>query len=321
MLYRPLGRSGLRVSVISLGGWLTYGGYVDDDTAFACMEAAYDCGINFFDCAENSMDGKSEEERNDLVISTKIYNGSAFSKSLVNNKGLSRKHIVEGMDGSLSRLGLDYVDIVYANRPTRHTPMEEIVRAFNHLIDQRKTLYWGTSKWDANEITQARHCADKLGLAGPIAERPCYNMLERKTVEHDYGHLFQMHRGLTVGCPLRGGLLTGKYRDSNPLNSRFERRDIDSVSDYLNRTDAALWSATVKRISMLEPIADHLGIKLGTLALAWALKHPNVTTAIMGASEPEQVRENVLAVAAIDRLTPKVMGEIDRILGNKPAAV
>lgn len=192
MQYRFLGRSGLQVSAISLGGWLTAGGHVDDEGTFACMKAAYDCGINFFDCAEGYADGKSEIvmgkaikhfgwKRNDLVVSTKLYWGGAFGDNIVNNKGLSRKHVLEGMAASLKRLDLEYVDLVFAHRPDRQTPIEETVRAFNHLITTGQALYWGTSEWNADEIAQAWRYADKLGLIGPLMEQPAYNMLNRES--------------------------------------------------------------------------------------------------------------------------------------------
>ncbi|KAJ3575000.1 hypothetical protein NPX13_g4181 [Xylaria arbuscula] len=228
MTYRFLGRSGLQVSAISLGGWLTYGGYTENEKSFECMKAAYDSGINFFDCAEVYAEGKSEVvmgeairkfgwKRNDLVISTKLYWGVAFGDNPVNNKGLSRKHIIEGMDASLKRLGLDYVDLIYAHRPDRQTPMEETVRAFNHLINTGKALYWGTSMWSADEIAQAWRYADKLGLIGPVMEQPEYNMLNREKVELEYAHLYrEVGTGLTVFSPLRQGLLSESIETAYP---------------------------------------------------------------------------------------------------------
>ncbi|KAI1820277.1 putative voltage-gated K channel beta subunit [Xylaria intraflava] len=333
MTYRFLGRSGLQVSAISLGGWLTYGGYTEQDKSYECMKAAYDCGINFFDCAETYAEGRSEIvmgqaikkygwKRNDLVISTKLYWGSAFGDNPVNNTGLSRKHIIEGMEASLQRLGLDYVDLIYAHRPDRQTPMEETVRAFNHLINTGKALYWGTSMWNADEIAQAWRYADKLGLIGPVMEQPEYNMLNRDLVEREYAHLYrEVGLGLTVFSPMRQGLLSGKYKNGIPENSRFAQEQVGFVSAWLKRNGKAGLDELVQRVNKLEPIADGLGIKMSTLALAWVLKNPNVSSAITGASSADQVYENVRAVAVLDKLTPEIMAQVDEALGNKPAAI
>ncbi|KAI8624460.1 putative voltage-gated K channel beta subunit [Xylariaceae sp. FL1651] len=333
MTYRFLGRSGLQVSAISLGGWLTYGGYTEQQKTFDCMKAAYDCGVNFFDCAEAYAGGKSEEvmgqaiqkygwKRNDLVISTKIYWGTAFGDNPVNNKGLSRKHIIEGMDASLKRLGLEYVDLIYAHRPDRQTPMEETVRAFNHLITTGKALYWGTSMWSADEIAQAWRYADKLGLIGPVMEQPEYNMLNREKVELEYAHLYrEVGLGLTIFSPLRQGLLSGKYKDGIPDDSRFAQQQVEFIAGFWKRTGKEKWDGVVKQVNELEPIAKDLGIKMSALALAWVLKNPNVSSAITGASSVEQVYDNVRAIEAIDKLTPEIMDKIDQILANKPPAI
>lgn len=333
MTYRFLGRSGLQVSSISLGGWLTYGGHVDDEGTFKCMKAAYDSGVNFFDCAEAYAGGESEIvmgkavkkfgwKRNDLVISTKLYWGTAFGDNPVNNKGLSRKHIVEGMDAALKRLDLDYVDLIYAHRPDRQTPMEETVRAFNHLIEQGKAFYWGTSMWSADEIAQAWRYADKLGLIGPLMEQPEYNMLSREKVEHEYTHLYrETGLGLTVFSPLNKGILSGKYKNGIPDDSRFAQVSSPFVQGYLKRTPKEQWNAVIEQVNKLEPIAEKLGTKMSTLALAWVLKNPNVSSAIIGASTPEQVYENCQAVVVVDKMTPEIMAEVDEILGNKPAEI
>ncbi|KAI1812604.1 putative voltage-gated K channel beta subunit [Poronia punctata] len=333
MAYRFLGRSGLQVSALSVGGWLTYGGYTEQEKSFECMKAAYDCGINFFDCAESYAGGKSEEvmgqaikkfgwKRNDLVISTKLYWGGHNGDNPVNNKGLSRKHIIEGMDASLKRLGLEYVDVIYAHRPDRQTPMEETVRAFNHLINTGKALYWGTSMWNADEIAQAWRYADKLGLIGPIVEQPEYNMLNREKVELEYAHLYrEVGTGLTVFSPLRQGLLSGKYRDGIPKDSRFAQEQVEFIAGWWKRTGKEKFDEIVQQVNQLEPIANELGIKMSTLALAWVLKNPNVSSAITGASSVDQIYENVRAVAAVERLTPEIMDKIDQILNNKPPAI
>ncbi|EAQ85725.1 NADP-dependent oxidoreductase domain-containing protein [Chaetomium tenue] len=333
MEYRFLGRSGLQVSAISLGGWLTYGGHVDREGTYACMKAAYDCGVNFFDCAEGYAEGESEKvmgeaikkyewKRNDIVISTKLYWGDAFSNSKVNNRGLSRKHVIEGMNQSLERLQLEYVDLIYAHRPDRHTPMEETVRAFNHLINTGKALYWGTSEWNADEIAQAWRYADKLGLIGPVMEQPRYNMLERIQVEREYAHLYrEVGLGLTVFSPMRQGILSGKYKNGIPDGSRFAQTQVEFIAGFWKQTGKAEFQAMADTVSKLEPIAERLGVKQSVLALAWVLANPNVSSAITGASSQAQVYENIEAVRAYKKLTPEIMKEIDEILNNKPPTV
>ena len=226
------------------------------------------------------------------------------------------------MDQSLERLGLDYVDLVYAHRPDRHTPMEETVRAFNHIINQGKAFYWGTSEWNADEIAQAWRYADKLGLIGPVMEQPKYNMLERTKVETEYAHLYrEVGLGLTVFSPLNQGILSGKYKDGIPDNSRFAQQSVEFIKGYWKRTGKEQWEGTIKQVNKLEPIADKLGIKLSQLALAWVLKNPNVSSAITGASSVEQIYENVKAVEAYKKLTPEILDEIDSILNNKPPTI
>ena len=297
------------------------------------MKAAYDCGVNFFDCAEGYSDGESEIvmgeavqkfgwKRNDLVISTKLYWGQAHGDNPVNNKGLSRKHVLEGMDASLKRMNLDYVDLIYAHRPDRHTPIEETVRAFNHLINTGKAMYWGTSEWNADEIAQAWRYADKLGLIGPVMEQPAYNMLNREKVEREYAHLYrETGLGLTTFSPLNKGLLTGKYKNGIPENSRFSQTDVPFIKSFLKDNKGDKWDAVIKQVNSLEPIADKLGVKMSTLALGWVLANPNVSSAIIGASGPEQIYENVRALDVVQKLTTEVMKEIDQILDNRPQQV
>jgi voltage-dependent potassium channel beta subunit len=333
MEYRFLGRSGLQVSAISLGGWLTYGGHVDNENTFACMKAAYDVGINFFDCAEGYSGGESERvmgqaikrygwKRNDLVISTKINWGAAHGDNEVNNVGLSRKHIVEGVNGALERLGLEYVDLIYAHRPDRNTPIEETVRAFNHIINTGKAFYWGTSEWNADEIATAWRYADKLNLIGPVMEQPQYNMLARQKVEKEFEHLYEeVGLGLTIFSPLKIGILTGKYNDGIPKDSRLGSSDDPFVQGMNKRFGDDSWKKDIEVVAKLKPIADKLGITQATLAMAWVLKNKNVSSAITGASRPEQVYESVKAIPAVNLLTSAIMDEIDDILGNKPAAM
>ncbi|KAK4624522.1 Putative voltage-gated potassium channel subunit beta [Fulvia fulva] len=333
MQYRFLGRSGLQVSCISLGGWLTYGGHVENENTFACMKAAYDAGINFFDCAEGYAGGESEKimgecikkfgwKRNDFVISTKINWGAANGDNPVNNGGLSRKHLVEGTRASLERLGLEYVDLLYAHRPDRNTPMEEIVRGFNYLIDTGKTFYWGISEWNADEIERANHVATRLNLVAPIMEQPQYNLLVRERCEKEYALLYEEYNlALTPFSPLKGGILTGKYNEGIPGDSRWAKSDDKFVKSMRERFGTDDWQAEVKKVASLKPIADTLGISQATLAMAWVLKNPHVASAITGASRPQQVWDSIRAIDAVPKLTEDVLKEIDQVLANKPAAL
>jgi len=331
MEYRFLGRSGLQVSCIALGGWLTYGGHVENEKTFSCMKAAYDAGINFFDCAEGYAGGESEKvmgecikrygwKRCDYVVSTKINFGTANGDNPVNLSGLSRKHIVEGTRASLDRLGLEYVDLLYAHRPDRNTPMEEVVRAFNFLIDQGKCFYWGTSMWGADEIERAHHVATRLNLVGPVMEQPLYNMLARERCEQEYRLLYENYGlGLTTYSPLKGGILTGKYNEGIPSDSRFAVSEDKYVKNMQDRFQTEDWRQEAKRVDALKPVADKLGVSRGRLAMAWVLKNPHVASAITGASRPEQVWDSVRALELLPKLTEEVMKEIDDVLGNKPA--
>ena len=333
MEYRFLGRSGLQVSCISLGGWLTFGGHVADEKTFSCMQAAYLAGVNFFDCAEGYAGGESEKvmgtcikkygwKRNDYVISTKINWGGANGDNPVNNGGLSRKHLVEGTRASLQRLGLDYVDLLYAHRPDRQTPMEEVVRGFNFLIDQGLCFYWGTSEWNADEIERAHHVATRLNLVGPVMEQPQYNMLVRERCEKEYALLYEQHGlGLTPFSPLKGGILTGKYNDGIPKDSRFAQSDDAFIKSMNERFGSEDWQQEAKKVAALKPIAEKLGTNQAGLAMAWVLKNPHVASAITGASRVEQVWEAVRAIAVVPKLTDEIMKEIDETLGNKPEAL
>ncbi len=252
----------------------------------------------------------------------KLYWGSINGTNKVNLVGLSRKHIIEGTEASLERLQLSYVDLIYAHRPDRHTPMEETVRAFNHLINTGKALYWGTSEWSADEIAQAWRYADKLGLIGPVMEQPSYSILDRTKVELEYALLYrETGLGLTVFSPLKGGILSGKYKDGIPENSRFAQESVDFVKGYWKRTGKDQWNQTIQEVNKLQPIADKLGVKMSVLALAWVLRNPNVSSAITGASSPQQVFENIQAIAVYPKLTPEIMTEIDEIFNNKPPEV
>ncbi|KAF2840140.1 Aldo/keto reductase [Patellaria atrata CBS 101060] len=340
MQYRFLGRSGLQVSAISLGGWLTYGGHVGNEKTFECMKTAYDAGINFFDCAEGYSDGESERvmgeaikkfgwKRNDLVISTKIYFGKAHGRSPINNVGLSRKHLVEGLNNALERLQLDYVDLLYCHRPDRLTPMEEIVRTMNELILRGKIFYWGTSEWNAADIQLAWRVADKLGLVGPTMEQPEYNLLKRDKVDGDYvnGGIFEygpdggmgLGLGLTIFSPLKGGVLTGKYNDGIPEGTRLAESNDGYIQARKKTYGDEGWKQDLERTRKLKIVADKLGVSQATLAMAWVLKNPRISSAITGASRPEQVINSVKSLDLLPKLTQEIMEEIEEIVDNKPA--
>ncbi|BCR96067.1 putative voltage-gated K+ channel beta subunit (KCNAB) [Aspergillus luchuensis] len=297
------------------------------------MKQAYDLGINFFDTAESYAGGQSEIvmgqaikkfgwKRSDLVISTKLNWGLANGEILINNHGLSRKHIIEGTRASLERLQLEYVDIIYAHRPDRLTPMEETVRAFNHVIEKGWAFYWGTSEWSADEISEACGIARALGLIAPIVEQPLYNMLDRQKVEGQYQRLYsRCGIGLTTFSPLKMGLLSGKYNDATtqpPPGSRFAESNDKFASSVRRDWENEQWAGNIKKIVGLKEVADKMGVKLSQLALAWCLKNENVSAVITGASRPEQVVDNVESLKLLPRLTPEIMAEIDEYLQNKP---
>lgn len=276
---------------------------------------------------------------------SQIYWGKANGENPVNNGGLSRKHsassqlnipystfqvmltprssaVIEGVNASLERLGLEYVDLIYAHRPDRNTPIEETVRAFNHIINTGKAFYWGTSEWNADEIATAWRYADKLGLIGPVMEQPQYNMLAREKVEKEFEHLYEeVGLGLTIFSPLKIGILTGKYNDGIPKDSRLGSSNDAFVQGMNKRVGDESWKKDIEIVAKLKPVADKLEIPQATLAMAWVLKNKNVSSAITGASRPEQVYDSVKAIAAVEKLTPEVMKEIDEILGNKPAVM
>lgn len=260
-------------------------------------------------------------KRNDIVVTTKLNWGGNNGEVLVNNHGLSRKHIIEGLQASLKRLDLDYVDVVYAHRPDRLTPMEETVRAFNHVIEIKGwAMYWGTSEWSADEIAEACGIAKQLGLIPPVVEQPMYNMLTRKKVEGEFQRLYSRFGiGLTTFSPLNFGLLSGKYDDSPdapPAGSRFAKGDDKFVSFVRDSYATAQWQTTIASAKKLKPIADKLGVTRAQLALAWCLSNKNVSSVITGASRPEQVVENCAALKVLDKLTPELLAEIDDIVGK-----
>ncbi len=324
MEYRLLGRSGLRVSALSLGAWVTYGGQVGEETALECMTAAYEAGVNFFDNAEAYASGNAEIvmgnvikktgwRRSDLVISTKIFWGGDGP----NDTGLSRKHLMEGVNASLKRLQMDYVDLIFCHRPDPYTPIEETVWTMNLIIQQGKAFYWGTSEWSAQEITEAYGIARREHLIPPLMEQPEYNMFHRERVEKEYARLYrEFGLGTTVWSPLASGLLTGKYNQGIPQGTRVSLKGYEWLRSYFESEEARQQIEKVKRLTL---IANELGCSMAQLALAWCLKNPNVSTVITGASRKEQVNENMKALEVVPLLTDEVMEQIEEILQNRPA--
>lgn len=323
MEYRYLGNSGLKVSALSFGAWVTFSEQVNEEVASQCMKEAYDAGVNFFDNAEAYASGKAEImmgnifnktgwKRTDLIVSTKIFWGGSGP----NDKGLSRKHIVEGTEAALKRLQMDYVDLIFCHRPDYHTPVEETVRAMNHVINQGKALYWGTSEWSADRIMEAYHIARRENLIPPLMEQPEYNMFRRDKIEKEFLPLYKsIGLGTTIWSPLASGLLTGKYKNGIPKDARTSLPGYEWLKDMMNSSEG---KTKVEKASKLEKMADELGISLPELALAWILKNPNVSTAITGASKPEQVKQNMKALESVPKLTDDVMEKIEKILNNKP---
>lgn len=322
MEYRRLGRSGLKVSALSFGSWVTFGHQLDEKLARECMAAAHDSGVNFFDNAEVYAHGLSETvmgdalknlgwRRGSFLVSTKIFWGLDDGPNEKNT--LNRKRLLEAIDGSLKRLQLDYVDLLFCHRPDPETPIEETVWAMQDIISRGKAIYWGTSMWSAAEIMEAWFIADRHHLHKPVMEQPEYNLLYRDKLEHEYLRLFEdIGLGTTTFSPLASGLLTGKYNEAIPDGSRPTMPHYEWLKPQL--TDPV----RIGMVRKLVPIAAELGISMAQLALAWCLRNPHVSTVITGASRVEQVRENMNALDALDKLTPEVMQKIDETLGNKP---
>jgi len=318
MQYRRLGRSGLQVSELSLGSWVTYHNQVDVGAAREILAAAFDTGVNFFDNAEVYAGGQSEAvmgaalkalnwPRLNYIVSTKFFWGLHKDGPTANCKDtLNRKYLCQAIDGSLKRMGLDFIDLVYCHRPDPMTPIEETVWAMSDMIGAGKALYWGTSEWSAQEIQAAWDIADKHHLHKPVMEQPQYHLFHRKRVEKEYARLYEdIGLGLTTWSPLASGLLTGKYRDGVPLGSRGALEGMSFLVEGL--TDAAKNAAVTK----LETIALELGCSLSQLAIAWVAKNPRVSSVIMGASKSSQLTENLGALAVLPKLTPQVLARID----------
>ncbi len=326
MEYRYLGKTGLQVSALSLGGWVTYGGQVGEDVAFDCMTAAYDHGVNFFDTAESYASGRAEVvmgdaikkagwKRSDLVISTKIFWGSGGDGP--NDKGLSMKHVREGAAASLDRLQLDYVDLIFCHRPDPDTPIEETVRAMTILIEQGKAFYWGTSEWSAEQIMAAWAVARREHLIPPSMEQPEYSMFARDRVEREFSRLYgEISLGTTIFSPLASGLLTGKYNERIPDNTRATLDGYDWLREQIEGEEGQERIEKVRRLTA--EVAEPLGCTMAQLAIAWCLKNPNVSTVITGASRPGQVEENMAALEVAERLDAETLERIETILDNRP---
>ncbi|KAF8901948.1 voltage-gated potassium channel beta-2 subunit [Mucidula mucida] len=329
MPFRRLGPSGLRVPLFSLGGWLTLGGTVVGDPVKDIIETAFKNGINMFDTAEAYAKGKSEEEmgrvikelgiyRPDIVVTTKIFWGV---KQGPNASGLSRKHIIEGTQQCLARLQMDYVDVIFAHRCDVNVPMEEIVRAFNYVIEKGWAFYWATSEWTAQQIEEAHHIADKLGLIAPIAEQCQHNMFTRERPEKEYAPLYKNYGlGTTVFSALASGILTGKYNDGIPADSRLAN-DANGLSHMAKQLSLPEGQEQLRKVRELTKIADELHTTMASLALAWVARNPNTSTVILGASRPEQVLENLKALEVLPKLTSDVLERIEAILDNEPASI
>jgi voltage-dependent potassium channel beta subunit len=323
MEYRNLGRSGLKISALSFGAWVTFGPQMNEEIAADCMHRAYDAGVNFFDNAEVYADGVAEEimgkvlaksgwDRSSYVVSTKIFWGGEGP----NQRGLSRKHIVEGTEAALKRLQVDYVDLIFCHRADLHTPVEETVWAMNHVIQQGKALYWGTSEWPAERILEAYHVARREHLIPPVMEQPQYNLFHRERFEKEYLPLYDgIGLGTTIWSPLASGLLTGKYNDGIPEDSRGNLEGYEWLRSRFEGDEAL---ANIAKVRELTKIADGLGCTMAQLAIAWCLTNPNVSTVITGASRPDQVTENMAAMEVVERLTPEVLERIEETVDNKP---
>lgn len=319
MEYRPLGRSGIRVSVLSFGSWVTFSNQADVKAAADMMAAAREYGVNFFDNAEVYAGGKSEEvmsaalkqmgwRRGSYLLTTKIYWG--LHKGVNEQNTLNRKRLMEAIDGCLKRLDMAYVDVVYCHRPDSTTPIEETARAMSDMIVQGKAMYWGVSEWSADEIRAAWSVCDKYGWHKPITEQPQYNLFHRERVEKEYARLYEdIGLGTTIWSPLASGLLTGKYNNGIPQDSRASLKGYEWLKDSLTNQDK------LAKVKKLAEVAGDLGCTLAQFSLAWCAKNPNVSTVITGASRVNQVHENMKALEVLPKLTPEVMQRVDEIVG------
>ena len=322
-----MGKSGLQLSVLSLGSWVTFHKQIDDEIADELMGVAYDNGINFFDNAEGYALGESERmmgriltkknwDRTSYVVSSKVFFGWRGIENKPNQTGLSRKHIVEACHEALQRLQLDYLDLYFCHRPDSIVPIEEVVWTMNTLMQQGKILYWGTSEWNGTEIMEAHRVAHQYNLIGPSVEQPQYNLFERSKLEHDYLEVFKnVGLGTTIWSPLAAGLLSGKYNDGIPEGSRLGLEGFEWLRDRWMINDK------IDRVKQLSSLAKALGVSLASLSIAWTLKNPNVTTAILGATKKEQLSDNLKSLEVLPLLTPEVMEQIETIMGTKPKVI
>ncbi|XP_006897837.1 PREDICTED: voltage-gated potassium channel subunit beta-1 isoform X1 [Elephantulus edwardii] len=323
MPHRNLGKSGLRVSCLGLGTWVTFGGQISDEVAERLMTIAYESGVNLFDTAEVYAAGKAEAilgsiikkkgwRRSSLVITTKLYWGGKAETE----RGLSRKHIIEGLKGSLQRLQLEYVDVVFANRPDSNTPMEEIVRAMTHVIDQGMAMYWGTSRWSAMEIMEAYSVARQFNMIPPVCEQAEYHLFQREKVEVQLPELYhKIGVGAMTWSPLACGIISGKYGNGVPESSRASLKCYQWLKERIVSEEGRKQQNKLKDLS---PIAERLGCTLPQLAVAWCLRNEGVSSVLLGSSTPEQLIENLGAIQVLPKMTSHVVNEIDNILRNKP---
>jgi voltage-dependent potassium channel beta subunit len=327
MEYRRLGRSGLQLSVLSFGSWVSFSKQINDKTAEELMGIAYENGINFFDNAEVYALGESEKmmgrilrkkkwDRTSYCISSKAFFGWRGKENKPNQTGNSRKHLLEACNEALTRLQLEYLDLFFCHRPDRNTPVEETVWAMNQLLQQGKILYWGTSEWSGVEIMEAHRVAQQYRLIGPTMEQPQYNLFERNKIESEFSEVYKnVGLGTTIWSPLASGLLSGKYNNGIPKGSRLGLEGFGWLKDQWATDDK------LKKVKKLADLAAKLNISTAIMSIAWCIKNPNVSTAILGATKKQQLLENLKAVDAVALLTPEVMEKIDKIMLNKPTIV
>ena len=324
MEYRRMGKTGLQLSVLSYGSWVTFHKQIDDSIADELIGIAYDNGVNFFDNAEVYALGESENmmgrvlkkkswDRTSYTVSSKVFFGWRGKENKPNQTGLSRKHIVEACNEALQRLQVEYLDIYFCHRPDKNVAIEEVVMAMNHLIQQGKVLYWGTSEWSGVEIMEGHRVAQEYKLIGPSVEQPQYNLLERAKVENEFLMIYKtVGLGTTIWSPLASGLLSGKYNNGIPDDSRFALEGFSWLKDRWVVEDK------LNRVRRLTEYAKELDTSVATLSIGWTIKNPNVTTAILGATKKEQLLENLKALDVVSRLTPEVMQKIEDIMQTKP---
>jgi voltage-dependent potassium channel beta subunit len=326
MEYRRLGKSGLQVSTLSFGSWISFSKQINDKVAEELMGIAYDNGINFFDNAEAYALGESEKmmgrvikkkkwDRTSFIVSSKAYFGWRGTDNKPNQTGNSRKHLIEACNEALQRLQIDYLDLYFCHRPDKNTPIEETVWAMNHLMQQGKILYWGTSEWSGVEIMEAHRIAEKFRLIGPTMEQPQYNLFERRKVEVEFAEIYKnVGMGTTIWSPLASGLLSGKYNDGIPKGSRLTLEGFDWLKEKVLLEDR------VKKVKKLSELATKMGTTTAALSIAWCIKNPNVSTAILGATKKQQLLDNLKALDVTEKLTPEVMEKIEAIMKTKPVA-